>query len=527
MIEIRNVNFHYQGLEQAGLKDINLTIGDGEVVLLCGASGCGKTTVTRLINGLIPHYYKGELEGEVTVNGRNISETKLYDLAGVVGSVFQNPRSQFFSVDTDGEVVFGPENIGLPREEILNRKEEIVRELNLEDLLNRSLFELSGGEKQKIACASVAALLPEVIILDEPSSNLDWDAIRDLQECIRLWKSQGKTVIVSEHRLWYIRDVIDRAVYIKDGRIERQWDSDEFAAMTEEELASYELRPVHLEEKLIRQFSVTESDSDPYESDADTSVTTGYSDIASTTGGKTSSAKAETENQEDSPDRITLKDFYFTYHMPKYFFVKKKLTPADADICELAIPEVSVGKNTVTGIIGQNGSGKSTLLRCLCGLEKNCIGTVTMDGKTLSGKELTKLCYMVMQDVNHQLFTDSVRSEVMLSMEQEDEAACDEILARLDILQYADKHPMALSGGQKQRVAIASAVAAGAKVLLFDEPTSGLDYGHMKEVSKLIRTLADSGHTIFVSTHDPELVSQCCDRTLRIEKGRMTGMETV
>jgi len=145
----------------------------------------------------------------------------------------------------------------------------------------------------------------------------------------------------------------------------------------------------------------------------------------------------------------------------------------------------------------------------------------------ITGKELTKLCYMVMQDVNHRLFTDSVRAEVMLSMENEDEAVCEEILRRLDIMQYADKHPMALSGGQKQRVAIASAVAAGAKILLFDEPTSGLDYGHMKEVSKLIRSLADDGHTVFVSTHDPELVAQCCDITLRIERGRIAGMDAV
>ena len=156
MIEIKNVNFHYAGLEQAGLEDINLSIREGECLLLCGASGCGKTTLTRLINGLIPHFFKGELSGEITVDGKTISEQQLYDLAGVVGSVFQNPRSQFFSVDTDGEVVFGPENIGLEKDEILRRKEAVVTELNLQSLMQRSLFDLSGGEKQKIACGSVA-----------------------------------------------------------------------------------------------------------------------------------------------------------------------------------------------------------------------------------------------------------------------------------------------------------------------------------------------------------------------------------
>ena len=173
----------------------------------------------------------------------------------------------------------------------------------------------------------------------------------------------------------------------------------------------------------------------------------------------------------------------------------------------------------IIGIIGNNGAGKSTFLRCLCGLEKTCIGSVAIDGKMYAGKNLTKSCYMVMQDVNHQLFTDSVITEVMLSMEYPDEKKAEEILASLDLLHYKDKHPMALSGGQKQRVAIASAIAANAILLLFDEPTSGLDYRHMKEVSALLKGLAKERKTIFVATHDPELVAECCDRTIQIIDG--------
>ena len=498
MIEIKNTAFHYTGLDKGGLKNINLKIMDSECVLLCGASGCGKTTLTRLINGLIPHFYKGALSGEVIVNDKNIGEQELYSLAGVVGSVFQNPRSQFFSVDTDGEITFGPENIGLPKEEILKRKKNVITELNLRDLMNRSLFELSGGEKQKIACGSVAALLPHIILLDEPSSNLDWSAIRDLRKIIKLWKNQGKTIIISEHRLWYLKDIIDRALYLEQGEIVHEWTQERFAALSDSELASYELRPLNLEERYIQAFSgdmvITDKDIDK------------ISDKKEILG-------------EPQKKRIVIKDLYFTYTPKKYLFFKKRLSPVDADSCTLRIPFLSAKLGEIIGIIGNNGSGKSTFLRCLCGLEKTCIGTVSIDGKIYTRKNLTKNCYMVMQDVNHQLFTDSVITEVMLSMEHPDEKKAEKILASLDLLQYKDKHPMALSGGQKQRVAIASAMAADAVMLLFDEPTSGLDYRHMKEVSALLKELAKKGKTIFVATHDPELAAECCDRTIRFVNG--------
>ena len=492
MIEIKNVDFHYAGLEQAGVKDIDLTIPDGECVLLCGASGCGKTTVTRLINGLIPHFYKGELRGEVIVNGKRISEQQLYDLAEVVGSVFQNPRSQFFSVDTDGEIVFGPENIGLPEDEITGRKEMVLRELNLGKLMQRSLFDLSGGEKQKIACGSVAALLPDIILLDEPSSNLDWNSIHDLANIMKLWKSQGKTIIVSEHRLWYLADLIDRAIYMENGKIVMEWWRDDFLKLTEAELAALELRPIKLEERFIEQFGGD---------DRPESIT--------------ASGEQEAENTSD----LVLKDFYFTYFPEKYLFFRKRLTPEKEDLCQLRIGRLHIKRGEIVGIIGKNGSGKSTFLRCLCGLEKTCIGKVSTNGREFKGRKLTEICYMVMQDVNHQLFTDSVMQEVLLSMDKEEESRAEAILQSLDLLKYKDKHPMALSGGQKQRVAIASALAAEAEILLFDEPTSGLDYRHMREVASLFKQLAKSGKTVFVSTHDPELAAECCDRLIRISDG--------
>ena len=254
-IRIEHVHFKYKGSEKGLLDDLSLTIPKGETLLLTGASGSGKTTIIRLVNGLIPHYYQGELEGSISVAGYDIAKTELYELAGVVGTVFQNPRSQFFSVDTDGEIVFGPENIGMDAGKIKERKQDIISEMNIEKLMGRSLFELSGGEKQSIACASVAALLPEIILLDEPSSNLDQGAIGNLREVIKRWKEQGKSIIISEHRLWYLKDLVDRVIYMEAGKIRHEWSGREFAAMDSEKVRSLQLRPLAVPDILSPDFA--------------------------------------------------------------------------------------------------------------------------------------------------------------------------------------------------------------------------------------------------------------------------------
>ena len=180
--------------------------------MLCGDSGCGKTTITRLINGLIPHYYDGELTGSVKVADMDVSKEEIYTISKKVGSVFQNPRSQFFCLDTSSELAFGCENLGMPVEQIIERIEHVVREVELENLVDRDIFKLSGGENQRIACGSVAAMLPDIIVLDEPTSNLDIESIEILKHILMLWKKHNKTIIIAEHRLYWLKDVCDRAV---------------------------------------------------------------------------------------------------------------------------------------------------------------------------------------------------------------------------------------------------------------------------------------------------------------------------
>ena len=474
VIECQDVSFSYpaSGLpdseRQAGgaLKHISCTIEDGSFVLLCGTSGCGKTTMTRLFNGLIPHYHEGTYTGSVYLDGKDTRDLSLFDISLKVGSVFQNPRSQFFNVDTTSELAFGPENHGMPEGVVRERVERVAAGLKLKPLLDRSIFSLSGGEKQKIACGSAAATYPDVYVLDEPSSNLDAYAIADFRQLLSVLKAQGKTIIISEHRLYYLSGLFDRVLYLKDGSIKGDYTADEFCALTDEERDEMGLRPLAL---------------------------AGLSKVQ----GPPSRAGSALWN---------LKDICFAY----------KHEPETLHITTTAFPSGSA-----TAIIGHNGAGKSTFARCLCGLEKRCRGVVQSQGKTYSRKERLKLCYMVMQDVNHQLFTESVLDEILLSMKAEDKQRAREILKEMDLLPFEDCHPMGLSGGQKQRVAVASAIASERPLIVFDEPTSGLDLFHKRQEANVVNQVADAGRTALVVTHDPEFILRCCNYVLHLENGQI------
>ena len=476
MIEFKDVSFQYeQGISKGKIENINLTIHDGEVVLICGESGCGKTTLTRLINGLIPHYYEGTLTGQTLVEGIDVKNVSLYALSGVVGSVFQNPRTQFFTVDTTSEIAFGCENLAINEEEINLRIEKTVSALKIENLLNRSLFALSGGEKQKIACASVSAMEPNIFVLDEPSSNLDIKSIRELKNVLREWKIQGKTIVIAEHRLYYLMDIADRVLYMQDGQIKENLSISDFKKKSADELHTLGLRTLQSED-FCKMQSVACATKQLYISDFEASY----------------------KNASDGRKK------------------KRKVL----DISELMIPQ-----GAVVGVIGNNGAGKTTFAYTLCGLLRAAKGYMSMNGKTYMQNQRLKICYTVMQDVNHQLFTESVIDEILLGLDNSDvEKATSEaerIMESLHISEFRNAHPMSLSGGQKQRVAIASAIASDKQVIVFDEPTSGLDYRHMKKVAENLQKLSSLGKTLFIVTHDPELIAECCNYFVFIENGKV------
>lgn len=453
MIEFKDVAFQYeQGSSKGKIENINLTIHDGEVVLICGESGCGKTTLTRLINGLIPHYYEGTLTGQTIVEGIDVKNVSLYALSGVVGSVFQNPRTQFFTVDTTSEIAFGCENLAIDADEINLRIEKTVGALKIEDLLNRSLF-----------------------VLDEPSSNLDIKSIRELKDVLRKWKAQGKTIVIAEHRLYYLMDIADRVLYMQGGQIKENLSISDFKKKSTGELHALGLRTLQSEDFSKMQSTVC------------------------------------------ATKQLYIRDFEVSYKNASGGKKKKRKV---LDISDLMIPQGSV-----VGVVGNNGAGKTTFANNLCGLLKTAKGCMSMNGKTYMANQRIKTCYMVMQDVNHQLFTESVMDEILLSLDNSDEEKvaheAESIMESLHISEFRDAHPMSLSGGQKQRVAIASAIASDKQVIVFDEPTSGLDYRHMKKVAENLRELSSLGKTLFIVTHDPELIAECCNYFVFIENGKV------
>ena len=460
MIEINNLSFKYKSQSNHSLKDINIKIKKGECILLCGRSGCGKSTLLKLINGIIPEFYDGEISGSVMVNGMNTFTTPIYELSKNVGSVFQNPKTQFYTTNTTDEIAFGLENFGIKREVINKRLIEVEKELKLEHLMNRNIFELSGGEKQKIAIASIYALNPEIYVLDEPSSSLDIKTMNELSHIITKLKSIGKTIVIAEHRLWYLKDIVDRAIYIEDGKIIKEYSIDEIDNLREAERMRTGLR--HTNYKSIKAYVPSET--------------------------------ACNENLLKVENLIFRKSAKTILH----------------------IDNLKFHYGNIIGIIGENGIGKSTFAKIVCGLYRESKGEFLKKNKRFSSRSRLKESLLIMQEVNCQLFTDSVYDELLLTSKTKDKNVIDDWIDDMDLKNISERNPHTLSGGQKQRVIILSALLSDKEILFFDEPTSGLDYRNMMIVAKNIKKVKEENRLILIISHDTEFLESVCDTVINL-----------
>ncbi|MDU5595863.1 MAG: ABC transporter ATP-binding protein [Peptoniphilus lacydonensis] len=460
MIEIRELSFKYKGGANYSLKDINLKINKGECILLCGKSGCGKSTLLKLINGIIPEFYDGDICGSVRVNGINTFTTEIHELSKFVGSVFQNPKTQFYTTNTTDEIAFGLENYGIDTEAINKRIIEVEKDLRLERLMNKNIFNLSGGEKQKIAIASTYALSPEIFVLDEPSSSLDIKSMKELSQTIENLKAMGKTIIIAEHRLWYLKDIVDRAIYMEDGKIIREYNMEEIEKLSEDERLKTGLRH------------------------------SSYKDINLVNN-------EESFNEESS---LEIRNLIFKRNARTI----------------LSIDNLKFSYGNIIGIVGENGIGKSTFAKIVCGLYKTNRGEILKADKRFNRRNRIKESLLVMQEVNYQLFTDTVFDEILLTSKIRDKNIINTYLKDMELENIIDRNPHTLSGGQKQRVIILSALLSGKKILFFDEPTSGLDYRNMKIVAKNIKKVKKKDRLILIISHDIEFLESVCDESINL-----------
>ena len=467
VIDFENVSFSYGTQSEGCLRNINLKIQAGEFVLLTGQSGSGKTTITRLINGLIPHFFEGILTGSVKVIGDDIKTVTPGEMGKNTASIFQNPRSQFFTTNSTNEVAFALENYGIDRYEMIARVNSALRDFEAENLMDRDMFSLSSGEKQKIAIIAAKALKPKIYVFDEPSANLDIQSIIKLKKIMKILKEQGHTIIVSEHRLFYLKDLIDKCFIMKDGEIDRELKKNDIANLNDSDIRAYKLRTFKL------------------------------SDI------KYELKNNPIINKQNADFKV--ENLSFSYNVNHSILSN----------CNL---EGNFGETVA--IVGHNGNGKTTLGKIMSGLLKAKSGQFFIESKLTKQKNLHKSVYFVMQDADYQLYSDSVVSELMLSsmnsIKQNDEKI-ENAMTLLNISSFRNRHPQSLSGGQKQRVTIAAAIASNKKILIFDEPTSGLDYENMKGVSEAINYLRKKGKLIFVISHDLEFLSKVATKAVFIE----------
>lgn len=323
MIDLQNVGFCYKGKERKSIKENSIFISKGEVVVITGESGCGKSTLLRCINGLCPILYEGIPEGEIFITNKKRSEMNIGDISQIVSTVFQNPENQFFTLDVLSDMVFSCENFGIAKEDIVRKLHYVVDLLQIEHLLDKQFSELSGGEKQKIALASALMLETQILLMDEPSANLDYQSIQLLRETILTLKSIGYTILISEHRLYYLKDICDKLFIMADGSVKQKYCGEQLVSLGDSFLHEQGIRGINLFQ----------------------------SDIGSNIYNKAHSQKI----------LLSLQNISFAYGS------EKKL---------LQNINIDIRSGDRIALLGKNGSGKSTLAKIICGLRKENSGQI-------------------------------------------------------------------------------------------------------------------------------------------------------
>lgn len=462
------LEFQYAEENAPTLRRVEGNIPKGRCIVLCGGSGCGKSTLLRCINGLIPQFYEGELKGFCRLNGKDTDGLSIGEIGELAASVFQDPRSQFFTVNSSNEVAFGLENHGLPQEEIRRRVDEAFRIFHLERLKDRNVYELSSGERQLISILSAWAADTDIFLFDEPTANLDFAATQQLKTILLALKKQGKTLLLSEHRLYYLADIADEYWVMENGEIKQKYAAKEAKALSAQQRHARSLRTLDLD-------AITLSE--------------------------------KTNCPEDTRQLLSVSDIRYTYG-------KKAGTI-------LSGMNFSVREHEIVGLVGANGCGKTTIGKLIAGLYRPSGGKITLFGKEQNPKQLQKQVLFIMQEAEFQFFTNSVLHELQYGhkVTPEFEEKAEALLKSMGMWECRGRHPFSLSGGQMQKLTLMTAYLSDKPIIILDEPTAGQDAQSLERCAELICEMRKE-KTVLLITHDLELIAKACDRCIGLSGGR-------
>lgn len=507
VLSFNGVSYRYSGSDTWALKNLDLTVSPGEAVLVAGGSGSGKSSLCRAAIGLIPHFHRGEFLGSVNVDNLDTRQNPVYKIFGHAGLLFQNPDAQLFNRTVEEEIVFGLESLGLTSTEMGERLEWASSIVGVSKLLAREPHTLSGGEKQRVALASILALRPKVLLLDEPFTHLDAETNEELCALLRTLRDHGLTIILVEHRIREFLAESSRLSILHQGRLAVDGPPRE---VLRGDLALYGLSVP----PLVRLFRQSRYGEVPL-SVMEASRWLQERDLHIPEDGQTLQRKEGASSHSHGERVVEMEDVSFSYGK----------TPALRHIA------MQLYRGECVALLGRNGAGKTTLIKHLNGLLRPQRGLVRVLGQDTARTSVAKLARHVgfaWQNPNDQLFQPTVHDEVLTgprTLKSYDPAWCRLLFERFGLGPLLERSPFRLSEGEKKRVAFATALSVKPEVLILDEPTAGQDEFFRRELIALIKELQNEGKTVLLVTHDIEFAAETADRWIVLADGEIVGNE--